>query len=117
MGKPDPTVLEQFGKPEVVGNSTCEPLAPPQPPNPLYQRTVTPKRESNKPSLFERVKHLTVELQQEQIVLRGLANSYYVKQLAQQAVLDLFPDIWLQNAIAVSNRLATSSQPQIDSLR
>jgi hypothetical protein len=63
------------------------------------------------------VQNLTVELQPEQIVLRGLANSYYVKQLAQQAVLDLFPDIWLQNAIAVSNRLATSSQPQIDSLR
>ena len=48
-----------------------------------------------------RVRNLSVELQPHGVVLRGLADSYYVKQLAQQGVLDLLPEVHLQNAIAV----------------
>jgi hypothetical protein len=50
-----------------------------------------------------RVRNLMVELQPERIVLRGSADSYYVKQLAQHGVLDLFPEISLHNAIAVDS--------------
>jgi hypothetical protein len=50
-----------------------------------------------------RVRNLSVELHPERVVLHGLADSYYIKQLAQQGVLDLLPDICLQNAIAVDN--------------
>jgi hypothetical protein len=49
-----------------------------------------------------RVRNLSVELLPSGVVLRGSADSYYVKQLAQQSVLDLLPDICLQNAIAVN---------------
>jgi hypothetical protein len=44
---------------------------------------------------------LSVELRPNCVVLRGLVDSYYIKQLAQQGVLDLLPDVCLQNAIAV----------------
>jgi hypothetical protein len=50
-----------------------------------------------------RVRNLTVELHPERVVLHGRADSYYVKQLAQQGVRDLLPDVCLQNAIAVEN--------------
>jgi hypothetical protein len=50
-----------------------------------------------------RVRNLLVELEAGRIVLRGTADSYYVKQLAQHGVLDLFPDIALHNDIAVDN--------------
>jgi hypothetical protein len=49
-----------------------------------------------------RIKNLVVELEAERIVLRGCADSYYVKQLAQEGVFDLLPEARLHNAIAVS---------------
>jgi hypothetical protein len=50
-----------------------------------------------------RVRNLTVENHSERVVLRGLADSYYVKQMAQQGVLDLLPGVCLDNAIAVDS--------------
>jgi hypothetical protein len=49
-----------------------------------------------------RIRNLVVELDAERVVLRGLADSYYVKQLAQEGVLDLLPDACLHNAISVN---------------
>ena len=48
-----------------------------------------------------RVRELQVELRRGRVVLRGLSDSYYVKQLAQHGVLELLPDVGLENAIAV----------------
>jgi hypothetical protein len=49
-----------------------------------------------------RVRNLSVELLPEAVVLRGSADSYYVKQLAQEGILELLPEVHLQNAIAVN---------------
>lgn len=48
-----------------------------------------------------RVRNLVVELSPERVVLRGLADSYYVKQLAQHGVWELLPRVRLENDIAV----------------
>jgi hypothetical protein len=48
-----------------------------------------------------RVRDLAVELHPERIVLRGSAQSYYVKQLAQHGVHDMLPHVRLENAIVV----------------
>jgi hypothetical protein len=48
-----------------------------------------------------RVRNLSVELFAEGVVLRGRATTYHVKQLAQQGVLDVLPDVRLENAILV----------------
>jgi hypothetical protein len=48
-----------------------------------------------------RVLDLAVELEPHRVVLRGRAYSYHVKQLAQHGVLELLPDLPLDNAIAV----------------
>jgi hypothetical protein len=48
-----------------------------------------------------RVRHLAVELCPERIVLRGLASTYHVKQLAQQSVREVLPHVHLENAIVV----------------
>ena len=48
-----------------------------------------------------RIRNLIVEMQDERIVLHGLADSYYIKQLAQEGVLGLIPDARLHNAISV----------------
>ena len=48
-----------------------------------------------------RVRDLAVELKPECIVLRGVAQSYYVKQLAQHGVRDVMPHVRLENAIVV----------------
>jgi hypothetical protein len=50
-----------------------------------------------------RVRDLAVELRPEGIVLRGVAQSYYVKQLAQHGVRDVMPHIQLENAIVVGD--------------
>ena len=50
-----------------------------------------------------RVRDLRVELFPQQVILYGLADSYYVKQLAQQGVRDLLPHVSLHNAIAVNH--------------
>ena len=48
-----------------------------------------------------RVRNLIVELSPERVVLRGLATSYYVKQLAQHGVREILPRVRLENDIAV----------------
>ena len=50
-----------------------------------------------------RVKNLSVELGEGQgrVILRGRANSYHVKQLAQHAAREAFPGAHIENAIVV----------------
>lgn len=50
---------------------------------------------------YHQVSNLHVVRNGDRIVLRGQSQSYYVKQLATHAVLDLFPGVVLENAIAV----------------
>jgi hypothetical protein len=50
-----------------------------------------------------RVKDLAIELEPERVVLRGLAHTYHVKQLAQQGLRDLLPNIRLDNVIIVQH--------------
>jgi hypothetical protein len=48
-----------------------------------------------------RIRNLAVELCPERIVLRGLAATYHVKQLAQQGVREVLPHVSVENAIVV----------------
>ena len=48
-----------------------------------------------------RVRDLSIELSPGHVVLRGRADSYYVKQLAQHGIRDLLPQVSLENAIVV----------------
>jgi len=48
-----------------------------------------------------RVRNLAIEMVPEAVILRGRASTYYVKQLAQQGVRDLLPQVRLENAIEV----------------
>lgn len=48
-----------------------------------------------------RVRNLDIELFPECVILRGRAHSYYVKQLAQQGVREVLPNVRLENAIEV----------------
>ncbi len=48
-----------------------------------------------------RVRNLAIELVPEAVILRGRASTYYVKQLAQQGVRDVLPQVRLENAIEV----------------
>ena len=48
-----------------------------------------------------RIRNLAIECDAEQIVLRGQACSYYVKQLATHSVHDIMPNYRLENAIVV----------------
>jgi hypothetical protein len=48
-----------------------------------------------------RVRDLAVELHPERVVLRGCAQSYYIKQLAQHGIRDVLPYVHLENAIVV----------------
>ncbi len=50
-----------------------------------------------------RVRNLDIELRPEGVVLRGVASSYYIKQLAQQGVRDVLPHVQLENAITVQD--------------
>ena len=50
-----------------------------------------------------RVRNLAVELEPERVVLRGLTNTYHVKQLAQHGVREMLPDVRLDNVIVVEN--------------
>jgi hypothetical protein len=49
-----------------------------------------------------RVLNLQIELMPERVVLHGQALSFHVKQLAQQGVRDVLPEIRLENAITVA---------------
>jgi hypothetical protein len=51
-----------------------------------------------------RLRNLDIELFPERIILHGQANTFHVKQLAQQGVRDLLPDVYLENAIEVRGR-------------
>lgn len=48
-----------------------------------------------------RVRDLSVEVAGEEVVLRGRANSFHVKQLAQTAVREILAFAPLRNAIVV----------------
>jgi hypothetical protein len=48
-----------------------------------------------------RVRDLQIELCSERVVLRGNAESYYIKQLAQHGIRDVLPQVRLENAIVV----------------
>jgi len=48
-----------------------------------------------------RVRDLAIELSAERVVVRGRANTYYVKQLAQHGIRDVLPQVRLENAIVV----------------
>lgn len=48
-----------------------------------------------------RVRDLSVEVFNEKVVLRGWAESFHVKQLAQHGVWDLLPTAKLNNQIEV----------------
>ena len=50
-----------------------------------------------------RIRNLQIELCPELVVLRGDAESYYIKQLAQHGIRDLLPEVRLENAIVVQN--------------
>lgn len=51
---------------------------------------------------FRQVHNLHVMHEAGRVVLRGRSESYYVKQLATHAVLDLMPGIAVENSIDVS---------------
>jgi hypothetical protein len=48
-----------------------------------------------------RIRDLRIELCPEHVVLRGHAESFYVKQLAQHGIRDVLPKVRLENAIVV----------------
>jgi hypothetical protein len=50
-----------------------------------------------------RVRNLAVELEPERIVLRGLTNTFHVKQLAQHGVREVLPNMRLDNVIVVEH--------------
>jgi hypothetical protein len=50
------------------------------------------------------IQHLAIEIQAERVILRGQATTYYLKQLAQQAVREILPHAPLANVIAVASR-------------
>jgi len=48
-----------------------------------------------------RVRNLAIELHPERVILRGQVSSYYVKQLAQHGICDVYPNVPLENSIVV----------------
>jgi hypothetical protein len=50
-----------------------------------------------------RVRNLAIELMPEQVILKGQATTYYIKQLAQHGVREVLPQVRLENAITVEN--------------
>lgn len=51
---------------------------------------------------FRQVRGLLVSHTADRVVLRGQSQSYYVKQLATHAVLDLLPGVAIENRINVT---------------
>jgi hypothetical protein len=49
-----------------------------------------------------RIVGLNIHLSPECVVLQGKTHEFYVKQLAQQGVRELLPDVRLENAIEVA---------------
>jgi hypothetical protein len=52
---------------------------------------------------FRQVRDLNIAQDADRVILRGRAKSYYVKQLATHAVLDLMPGADVENSICVVN--------------
>ena len=52
---------------------------------------------------FRQVRDLNIAQDADRVILRGRAQSYYVKQLATHAVLDLMPGVAVENSICVGN--------------
>ena len=50
-----------------------------------------------------RVRDVLVELDRDQVVLRGQTPSFHVKQLAQEGIIDVMPGVRLVNVIEVRN--------------
>jgi hypothetical protein len=50
---------------------------------------------------FDQIRDLAVEVLGDRIVLRGEATSFYLKQLAQHAVLTTLPNVRVINVIKV----------------
>ena len=50
-----------------------------------------------------RIRDLAVEVENGEVVLKGRAGSYHLKQLAQHGILDVLPNVQLVNAIEVWN--------------
>jgi hypothetical protein len=49
-----------------------------------------------------RLRNLDVNLSSEGVVIKGDAQTFYIKQLAQHGVLEVLPDVRLNNAIQVA---------------
>jgi len=49
-----------------------------------------------------RVRNLQIQLFPERVVLHGQTMTFHVKQLAQQAVRQMLPEVRLENAIVVN---------------
>jgi hypothetical protein len=49
-----------------------------------------------------RLRNLDINLSTEGVTLKGEAQTYYVKQLAQHSVREVLPDVHLDNAIRVA---------------
>ncbi len=69
--------------------------------NPLPLTEVVTQRVADRTG--RRVKNLVVEVAHtgESVVLRGRANSFHIKQLAQQGAREALPHALLENAIVV----------------
>lgn len=50
-----------------------------------------------------RVLNLLVDVDSDKVLLRGMTDSYHVKQLALSGVRDLLPNATLRNEIVVAN--------------
>jgi hypothetical protein len=50
-----------------------------------------------------RIRNLSVEMNPDRVILRGRTTTYYLKQLAQQGVLEVLPEVGLDNAIVVDS--------------
>lgn len=48
-----------------------------------------------------RVQNFRLDLFPQKVVLHGRTTSFYVKQLAQQGIREVLPDVILENAITV----------------
>ena len=67
----------------------------------LEPRFIGRLEELVKERTHHRVRDLTIAYQNDRIVLRGTANSFYLKQLAQHGILDVLPGVSLVNSIVV----------------
>lgn len=71
--------------------------------------TATALRSAILERLGRRVRGLEVVMAPAGVILRGQATSYYVKQLAQQALLAVYPGPLLANEIKVSPARASAA--------